>query len=281
MLQHLPSNEPGYQMGAINTGTADTGLDARSSAHIEDFLDRVFARVVSVVPYEEHCSRREAMRARIEQYCQAHLELGSSYSEAVVLALSQIEREQAVAAHARTQVQLTRTAPPSARTSTLIALGFVGFFYVLDQSQTAGHLWDHWIARLYDNSAAAGGAVSSFYRFELLALPLICGLATGLLSRARPVRGFLNALTLLAIPTIVWAGIPYGLMYAGIGLDGPGWLHWLQYVFPNPKPAVAAVGCWAILGCLAAGTGGWIRRRISVAPKAIKRIRSRFKTRCR
>lgn len=246
-------------------------------AHIEDFLDRVFARLVAVLPYEERQARRETMRSEIEQSVAAHIELGSTRDEALALTLAQIQRKQAVANQAVQPIQQVRARPEvSARPSTAIAAGIFGLFYLLDQTRIAGHLWNMRFGGMYDESGEVlreTAAVTNFYRFELLVLPLICGLAVGLLARHRPARGTLNALALLAIPAIVWGGIFYGLTYAGLlPSTAPGWLG---YIFPNPMPAVCGIGAWALLGALSAGAGGWLRRRLPRAAKAVRTLGAR------
>ena len=223
-------------------------MEARPDAQIEDFLDRVFARLVAILPYEERLARREAMRAQIEQSITAHIELGSTPQEALALTLAQTRREQAVASQAvQRSSKLEIRAQPSARPATIAALSFFGLFYLLDQTQIAGHLWN---LRFHDMFIDGGGvnqksaAVAGFYRFELLVLPVLCGLAVGLLSKHRPVRGVLNALALLSIPAIAWGGVAYGLYFAGL-ISLP---QWMKFVFPilfQPCAASAPGPCSA------------------------------------
>jgi hypothetical protein len=244
--------------------------------HIEDFLDRVFARLVAVMPFEERQARRDAMRAQILETIAAHEELGSSRGDAVALALAQVQREQAVAQQAVRPVLQTRQEQVSARSATLWGLGFFGLFYLLDQTRASGHLWNQFVAKLYDNDGTIlhEASVANFYRFELLVLPLICGLAVGLFAKARPVRGTLNALALLAIPAIAWGGIMYGLSYADMfGVNQ--WPDWVKWIFPNPIPAVSGIAFWAALGSLSAATGGWLRRRLPHVVRSLGKLRQR------
>ncbi len=277
MLHHHTPAE--HEADRIAPSPSLAVAETRRDAHVEDFLDRVFAHLVAVLPYEERVARRDAMRAQIEQSVAAHMELGSARHESLALTLAQVQREQAVASQSGQiagQAQQTRTRPqPSDRQSTAIALGFFGLFYLLDQTRVAGHLWHRWFGGVYDvagdilpNSAS----VVSFYQFELLVLPLICGLAIGLLAKNRPAHGALNALALLSIPAIVWGGLSYGLHFAGLLSSTP---HWLPYIFPNPIPAVSGIGAWAVLGALSAGAGGWLRRRIPWAGNAARALGTR------
>ena len=235
--------------------------EAPRDAHIEDFLDRVFARLVAVLPYEERLARRDAMRAQIEQSIAAHMELGSARHEALSLTLAQVQREQAVASQAVQQHVHSPVAKRqySDRPATITALGIFGLFYLLDQTRAAWYLW---------LKSGAEYSTNSFYRFELLVLPLLCGLAVGLLAKHRPARGTLNALLLMAIPAIAWGGFGWGLTYAGLlPNDLP---EWLKYVFPNPIPAVCGIGAWAVLGGLSAGAGGWLRGKLPRAQNAAR-----------
>jgi hypothetical protein len=174
-------------------------------------------------------------------------------------------------------IQQLRARPEtSARPATAIAAGFFGLFYLLDQTRIAGHLWNGLVGKLYGENGEVlqnAAAVTHFYRFELLVLPLICGLAVGLLAKSRPVRGSLNALMLLAIPAIAWGGLGWGLSLAGV-LPNPS-PDWFRFIFPNPIPAVCGIGAWAVLGALSAGAGGWLRRRLPRAAKAVRTLGTR------
>ena len=248
-------------VGAVHASASLSAVsEAPRDAHIEDFLDRVFARLVAVLPYEERLARRDAMRAQIEQSIAAHIELGCARHEAIALTLAQIQREQAVASQAVQQHVQTPAAKRqySDRPATITALGIFGLFYLLDQTRAAWYLW----------LKSGGQYTSSFYRFELLVLPIICGLAVGLLAKHRPARGTLNALMLLAIPAIAWGGFGWGLSYAGLlPNDAP---EWLKFIFPNPIPAVCGIGAWAVLGGLSAGAGGWLRGKLPRAKNAAR-----------
>jgi hypothetical protein len=131
------------------------------------------------------------------------------------------------------------------------------------------------IANLYSEDGSVlrdTATVAAFYRFELLVLPIICGLAVGLLAKARPVRGSLNALALLAIPAIAWGGVAYALSYADL-FGANQWPEWTKMLFPNPLPAVAGVAFWAGLGSLSAVAGGWLRRRMPHAMRDARNLR--------
>jgi hypothetical protein len=275
MLRHHQEGDPSPQIthAPYFTTAAEEKLVPQHDPHIEDFLDRVFARLVAVMPFEERQARRDAMRAQIAETIAAHEELGSTHEDAVALALAQIQREQAVTQQAVRPVLETRSQQPSARSATLWGLGFYGLFYVLDQTRASGHIWSWLIAKLYDHGGSILNApsVANFYRFELLVLPVVCGLAVGLISKARPVRGSLNALALLAIPAIAWGGVAYGLMYADL-FNISQWPEWCKAIFPNPLPAVAGIAFWAALGSLSAATGGWLRRTLPRVTHRLARV---------
>jgi hypothetical protein len=264
MLHHHEESQPENELRTRQTRSLETPAEIAPlhDPQIEDFLDRVFARLVVMMPYEERQARRAAMREQVLQYAAANVELGVGQNEAVALALAQVQREQAVATQAIRPIHTLQSQTVSARAATGIALGFFGLFYLLDQTTAAGHLWHHFISPLY---AADGSilrntpAVTGFYRFELFVLPILCGLCTGLLARNRPVRGTLNALAILAVPAIAWAGAALGLQYANVIGNGD---DWTRFVFPNPIPAVCGIGFWALLGSLSAGAGGLLRRRL-------------------
>jgi len=275
--EHSPDEQVSRQTPLYTSiDSAQPAANRQHDPRIEDFLDRVFARLVPVMPREEREARREAMRTRIHQSAAAHMELGSTENEALELTLAQVQRENAVAGLAVHQVLRTQTRQASARTATIIALGFFGVFYLLDQTRAAGHLWNHWFGPLYGDDGVnvlRNQAVANFYRFELIVLPIISGLATGLLSRVRPVRGTVNALALLALPAIVLGGIDYGLDFAGLWDNA--WPMWIKNSFPNPIPAVSGIGFWLILGSLSACVGGWIRRRLPRAANTFRALRKR------
>jgi len=279
-MQHhhlLSDRTPESDLQVGPRSPSETLAQADLDAQIEDYLDSVVARLVPSVPYDERRTRRESMRARIRQTIAAHIELGSTREESIVLALAQIQREESIPSSAVRAVSHSRTHERSAQTATVIALGFFGLFYLLDQTRVSGHLWNHWFGPLYaadGTTVLKNQAVTNFYRFELIVLPLICGLSTGLLSRARSVRGTLNALAILALPAILWGGLAYGLSYADL-LWANQWPEWVKNCFPNPVPAVSGIAFWSALGALSAGAGGWLRRGLPRARTVARSLRNR------
>src|SRR5947209_5168938 len=120
------------------TTSAVPGWDSVLEARIEDFLDRVFARLVAVLPYEERQRRRAEMRAQLDALITAHLELGTPPEPALEYALMQFQRENAITAQATPallQTQTGTTQLPSARSATLIALGAFGVPYIADATR--------------------------------------------------------------------------------------------------------------------------------------------------
>jgi len=248
-------------------------MDQKLDPQIENFLDRIFEPSWARTPYEERTALRGDLRRRIEAAAAANMEMGYIRSEALVLSMDQIRREEAISERTGRQTVQTRSrALASAKPATITALGFFGLFYLLDQTRAAGHLWETLgFGALYQGGKVLqhSTTVEAFYRFELFVLPMICGLAVGLLARHRPIRGTLNALALMAIPAIVWGGLMYGLGFSGILPQPP---DWMRFVFPNPIPAVCGIGAWAALGTLAAGGGGWLRRRLPQVGIALRRL---------
>jgi len=136
------------------------------------------------------------------------------------------------------------TKPPSARAATVVAFGLFGLPYLVDVTTWAGNYW----ATHSDNTI-------TYYRFFLFAVPLLAGLATGLVARYRPVRGVLNAIGLLSIPAILLPGLLMGLSYANL-IDKSAQLPWV----PNPAPGLCGLVPWALLGCLGAMVGSELKK---------------------
>jgi len=174
---------------------------ACSDPRIEDYLDQVGAPLIGWVPYAARMELRAELQAHLESLVAAYQELGSSPDAAVREALAQSGDPQAVAREWVREWELVlprRKATPAWR-STLVALGCfglatnlaLGLIAVAQTSQPMGQLWNLLVF----------GAL-------LLVLPFIAGLATGLLSPARPARGAVSALALLIPPTsllLPWA----------------------------------------------------------------------------
>lgn len=241
--QALPElfSAPDY---ALNPPANPAALEAR----IEDYLDHVCAPLVGVAPYAMRQEMRAEMRTHLDSLIAAHCELGSASEEAVTAALRQFGDAGAVARNwtrecARSATETT--APQSARPATLAALGLFGLPYLADATHIA---WSAWSKFSADEAA--------FYRFELVAVPLLAGLLTGLLARHRAARGTLNALALLAIPAMVIPGFLLSLVYAGL-VDKFPFEQWI----PNPIPATVGLTYWVSLGCAGAKAGNWLRQR--------------------
>jgi len=93
----------------------------------------------------------------------------------------------------------------------------------------------------------------SFGRFELLVVPLLAGLLSGLVACKNTTRGVWNALTMLAVPTILWSGAVEAVAYAAAGS------HWPS--FSAGEIGVYGIGYWALLGTAGAGLGQWLREK--------------------
>jgi len=205
---------------------------------IEDYLDRIYAPLVGWVPYEARAELRAELQAHLVSRVAAYQELGSSPDAAVREALAQSGDPQAVAREWMREwerILPQRKAPP-AWYSTLVALGCFAvaarlFFGLLAAAQ-AGAPVPMWL----------GYAVS-------VLLPLLAGLTTGVLSRARSVQAVLSALVLL-FPLFP----PMAMALANS--TGTDWDF-------NQVAGMAMLQgiVWIPIGCASAVLGGWLRTR--------------------
>jgi hypothetical protein len=221
MLEHHPEEKP--ESGYVTTQAEqeiETAFSAASNEEIEDYLDQIIAPLVRVMPRSKRKAIRAHVNAQLAASITAYRELGEPYEAAVRAAIRQsgdpelISQRWVLDTRIQTGQQPQRQIflqsnslikPSSARAATLTALGLFGLPYLADVTTWAGNYW----ASHSDNTI-------TYYRFFLFAVPLLAGLATGLVARHRPVRGVLNAIGLLCIPGIVLPGLIMGLSYANV-----------------------------------------------------------------
>lgn len=236
----------------------ETVNPTKTNEDIEDYLDRVNAPLVGVLPRSKREAIRGNLRARLESMIAAERELGASQDAAIQAAMQQcgdptlISQRWAVDTHTQASKQIQQQISllnhnmvtlPSSRVATLTALGLFGLPYLADVTRWAGNYW----ATQSDNAI-------TYYRFFLFMVPLLAGLLTGLIARHRPVRGVLNALAILTIPAIVLPGLIMGLGYANVVFTQNTWVY-------NPLPGICGLVPWLVMGCLGAGVGKGLRER--------------------
>jgi hypothetical protein len=229
-------------------------------ARIEDCLDRCYAHLIGLMPYRARQARRAAWREELAQLIAVHQEIDGDSENALEAALHQFERTHAapqLQAQVKVSVRSVETRRPSSRPATLIALTLFGVPYVADATRLAWRAWAH-LFHLNATTIVATDADTLFYRFELLVIPVVAGLLTGLLARHRATRGVLNAIALLAIPAILLPGFEMGLVYAGLG----NWMpEWLGRCIPSGGAGFCGVTFWTALGVAGAQAGSWLRRK--------------------
>jgi hypothetical protein len=216
----------------------------RSDPQIEDYLDQIYAPLVGWVPYASRTELRAELQAHLESLVAAYQELGSSPDTAVRAALAQSGDPQAMAREWVREWEriLPRRKAPPAWYATLVALGCFAvaarLFFGLIVAAQAGAPVPMWL----------GYAVS-------VLLPLLAGLTTGVLSRARSVQAVLAALVLL-FPLFP----PMAMALANS--TGTDWDF-------NQVAGMALVQgiVWIPIGCASAAFGGWLRTRREQAPK--------------
>jgi len=289
MLEHhSEENSPsGYVYAQSDSESeTETMFSAASSEEIEDYLDQVVAPLVRVLPRSKRKAIRTHVKAQLEASVAARRELGETQEAAVRTAIRQAGDPELISQRwvldARTlptgqsQQQIIlqgapSVKPPSARVATLTALTLFGLPYFADVTAWAGNAW-----------AAHSDNTITYYRFMLFTVPLLAGLATGLVARHRPVRGVLNALGLLCIPGILLPGLICGLSYAHLlptstgNTASAGEFSWIF----NPIPAISGLVPWTILGCLGAVLGkGVYTRTTKLRTRLIRRFRLHRMTR--
>jgi hypothetical protein len=235
--REYPQETPAAACSALFPASNPPADRPRSDPRIEDYLDQIYAPLVGWVPYAARTELRAELQAHLESLVAAYEELGSSPDAAVHEALAQSGDPQGVAHEWVREWEriLPRRKAPPAWYATLVALGcFAVATRLLFELVT--------VAQERPVPTWLGIAVG-------VLLPLLAGLTTGVLSRARSAQAVLAALVLL-IPPAVRALSP-------IGTD-----------FNEVTGIAVQVGMiWIPIGCASAALGSWLRTRREQAPK--------------
>jgi hypothetical protein len=219
-----------------------------SDPALEEYLDRVYAPLVGVVPYAQRIELRAELREHLQALVTTREESGDSHAGAVRAALTQFGPPHDLArlwarewAHAAAPMRLE---PPWRAMG--VALGFFGI------ASLAG-LGSFWLTRT-GTGALSSGWCHFLWLFSFYLLPLAAGLAAGTRARSRHALGAFFALALLTLSV----GLPAGLAYRS----------------PETTPladsglelAMALAFLWTPIGCGAAALGGTLRARLSRRP---------------
>jgi hypothetical protein len=215
----------------------------------EDYLDHVCAPLVGVVPYVKRQELRAELRAHLEAMVASYQELGQSPEMAVVEALRQFGDPRDLARQwarewkgAASPARLT----PVAR-AMVAALGCFGL-------ATAAALIFVWITMTpggYSLGEDAWRFVPFLLTLLFFLLPLLSGIATGLLAPARSGLGTFYALAvILAIVPLAANSDP--------SLNGLG---------AGARDLTIVQACaWMPIGCGTAALVGWLRTRLAPRP---------------
>jgi hypothetical protein len=213
-------------------------LDAR----IEDYLDHVCAPLLGVVPYRRRQELRAELRSHLEALVASCEELGSTPELAVLTALREFGNPRAIGR--RCADEWARAAEPTLLQSLwkamVVAWGCFGLATVL----STGAEWMSMVSPHVHSFAFLPALLACTFM-----LPLLAGLATGILAPARSVLGSFCSLSTLILLSVGLALLeranPSGVInLATCGRD----LVTMQSHF------------WLPLGCGAAALGGWLLR---------------------
>jgi hypothetical protein len=226
---------------------------ARPDPHLEDYLDRVCAPLVELVPYARRQELRSELRGHLEALVATHEELGSGRDAAVVLALRQFGPPRELAR--RWACEWARgTAPmqvePAWR-AMLIALGSFGTATLLALAMMAiGVLTaDHPLPDVVREPVG----FSMIYL-----LPVLAGLAVGLLAPARHALGTFYAQAILIVPSAA--------LTAAALIQPPDRASFDVWHLPLSFVMVQLLW-WMPIGCSAAALSGTLRARRSLRPR--------------
>jgi hypothetical protein len=211
---------------------------------IEDYLDQVYAPLVDVAPYARRQELRTELREHLEALAATHEALGSSREAAVLAAFRQFGPPRDLARQWMRGEAPDRPTP--AWRAALVALGCFGVatllaFKLLTAACPDGFAWyyDEIIVLL-----VIGGI-----------LPLLGGIATGLVARARPAFGSFLAVAALFLPTVFVAMDPLNHSPDKSGLASAALLI-----------CRAQALLWMPIGCGAAAWAGTLRARLLQRP---------------
>jgi hypothetical protein len=219
----------------------------QSDPRIGDYLDQVLAPLVGWVPYAARTELRAELQGHLEAHIAAYRELGSSPDAAVKEALAQSGEPQVVArAWERAWERLLPRRKAPAWHSMLAAVGCFGvatrllyeFIRAALEANLPGATPPEWLVSI---PQWLGSTMVAFL------LPLLAGLATGMMARTRPAQAVLCALALLMPPTAMALS---------------------NREFGEIAGFVVQLGiAWIPIGCGSATLASWLRTRRDQAPK--------------
>lgn len=258
-IHQLPAEEA-IEVRARADEAPYAALPAIDRARLEAGLQRACHLAARAVAPALRPGVEELARAEVERTVAACLELGMAPGEAARTGLARlegrgVEHRQQASLHTR----LAQFADSGAR-DTLLAFVLMALPWLADNTKLA---WRYWSAAFHLSASGGPVADAAFYRFELLAIPALCGLLIGFLARTSAPRAVFRGLMWLTIPALFVPGSLYvaTLLAPGASLNSqpPAWLDHLQNLIPNPHPATFGAAYWAMIGCCAAWLGQRIR----------------------
>ncbi len=228
-----------------------SGMSARDP-RIEDYLDRVCAPLVGVVPYARRQELRAELAAHLAALIEGYQEMGSNSEAAAILALRQFGEPRAISRQwAREWTQrepMTGESPWPA-----LIVGLVSFGVATLTALGGMHL----ITGL-DLNRCPPGAVESALTMLALLSPVGAGLTVGLRARSRQSLGAFLALSAWLLPTAVVA-----LSAASPTDIRPG--NSVEVYCYNL--AIVQTIVWMPVGCAAAAFGSRLRSRLALKPR--------------
>jgi hypothetical protein len=257
-------------------------LSIARQAQVDACLEHLCARAGGAMPQRARQELRDEMQTALQQLIAAHQELGSDLDTATVAALQQLRLAYAAPVtvqHAKVRTNLLHRFP--GLRAAMLPLSLFSAFYIADATHFAWNVWAHITGligtgpgQIADDAYMGltdGPAVTAFYRFELLVIPLLVGLIAGVVLRQRAGRAVLTSLALLTVVAILLPGFVMGLSYAGLW---PLPINLPQGLIPSPAPGLSGVTFWATLGYAGAQIGNRLRRHSAVLVRRTRAARS-------
>jgi len=226
--------------------------DTAPAARIEDYLDHVFAPLLGLVPYARRQELRAELRSHLEALVATHEERGAARDAAVAMALRQFGPPHALGrlwAREWTQRTVPRRVEPASK-AIFVALGSFGLATLLALGMLLTVLLtaDHPLPDMVREP-------TGFSMIYLL--PILAGLAVGLLAPARHALGTFYAQAILIVPSAA--------LTAAALIQPPDRASFDAWHLPLSFVLVQLLW-WTPIGCGAAALGGSLRARRSLRP---------------
>jgi hypothetical protein len=190
MKEHLPPAEPnGHGCPALNRSRpAETAeLDPR----IEDYLDRVCAPLVEVVPYAQRQELRAELQSHLEALAASYEELGHHRELAMLAALRQFGDPNAIGLRWVSEWRLSGLAASQRAALKAMQFGLPGLILALQLA------FAQWIRAYHVDF---GSPYNSLSEMLWLLLPAVAGFVMGLRAPARRWLGGVLTLAALGLP---------------------------------------------------------------------------------